>query len=244
MLFYPQMPYVYFVASRGIQRQGWDVDRRRLRFSIITNLVVLVFLIAIVMSLHLHTTLRTLLVRSPLLVGAGLAALFLLRWVEQRQRARVSRLWEKMVRAPLDTGLFDNFDRAKYLRERIPAAPLTASPIRFLVTTTDLEDGSPTYFSNTPRSLARPRWTRASEREVVHQPDLLPAIVASSALPTPSSPRWRISSGCPMGHRGSQPIRPRDPPGADVLFIVLLNPLLRLDADRSPSEVACARSTS
>jgi hypothetical protein len=228
MLFYPQMPYVYFVASRGIQRQGWNVDRRRLRISIITNLVVLAFLVAIVMSLHLHTTLRTLLVRSPLLVGVGLAVLFLLRWVEQRQRARVSHVWERLVRAPLDTGLFTNFDRSRYLRDRIPAAPLTASPIRFVVTTTDLEDGSPNYFSNTPldRLAADPGVDqRFVAREVVYQADLLPAIVASSALPIAFEPlvleERLLSDGAIVG---SQPIRPAIRLGADVLFIVLLNP--------------------
>jgi hypothetical protein len=182
MLFYPQLPYVYFVASRGIRRQGWEVDRRRLRISLVANLVVLAFLVAIVMSLHLHTTLRTLLVRSPLLVGAGVAVLFLLRWVERGQAARVSRLWERLVRAPLATGLFSNFERSRYLRDRIPADPLTASPIRFVVTTTDLEDGSPTYFSNTPldRLAADPGVDpRFVAREVVYQtPEIRPEKVA------------------------------------------------------------------
>jgi predicted acylesterase/phospholipase RssA len=228
MLFYPQLPYVYFVASRGIRRQGWDVDRRRLRISLVANLVVLAFLVAIVMSLHLHTTLRTLLVRSPLLVGAGVAVLFLLRWVERGQAARVSRLWERLVRAPLATGLFNNFERSRYLRDRIPAAPLTASPIRFVVTTTDLEDGSPTYFSNTPldRLAADPGVDpRFVAREVVYHPDLLPAIVASSALPIAFEPLVLedrlLSDGAIVG---SQPIRPAIRLGADVLFIVLVNP--------------------
>jgi len=228
MLFYPQLPYAYFVVSRGARRQGWDVDRRRLRISIAANLVVLAFLVAIVMSLHLHTTLRTLLIRSPLLVGAGLAVLFLLRWVEQQQRARVSRLWERLVRAPLDSGLFNNFERTRYLRTRIPAAPLSASPIRFVATTTDLEDGSPTYFSNTPldRLAADPGADAGFvAREVVYQPDLLPAIVASSALPIAFEPLMLedrlLSDGAIVG---SQPIRPAIRLGADVLFIVLLNP--------------------
>jgi predicted acylesterase/phospholipase RssA len=228
MLFYPQLPYVYFVASRGIRRQGWDVHHRRLRASIVANLVVLAFLVAIVMSLHLHTTFRTLLVRSPLLVGAGVAVLFLLRWVERRQAARVSRLWERLVRAPLATGLFNNFARSRYLRDRIPADPLTASPIRFVVTTTDLEDGSPTYFSNTPldRLAADPGVDqRFVTREVVYHPDLLPAIVASSALPIAFEPLVLedrlLSDGAIVG---SQPIRPAIRLGADVLFIVLVNP--------------------
>lgn len=228
MLFYPQMPYVYFVIARGIRRRIWEADPRRLWPSTLANLLVLAFLVAIVMSLDLHTTFRTLLIRSPLLVGAGVVVLFLLRWVEQRQRARVSRLWEKLVRAPLDTGLFNNFDRTRYLRARIPAAPLTASPIRFVVTTTDLEDGSPTYFSNTPpdRLAADPGVDqRFVAREIVYQPDLLPAIVASSALPIAFEPlvleERLLSDGAIVG---SQPIRPAIRLGADVLFIVLLNP--------------------
>lgn len=228
MLFYPQMPYVYFVASRRIRGQGREVDRRRLRISILANLLVLAFLVAIVMSLHLHTTLRTLLVRSPVLVGAGVAVLFLLRWVEHRQRARVSRLWERLVRAPLAAGLFNNFDRTRYLRGTIPVAPLAASPIRFVVTTTDLEDGSPTYFSNTPLDrLATDPGVDPNfvAREVVHQPDLLPAIVASSALPIAFEPiileSRLLSDGAIVG---SQPIRPAIRLGADVLFIVLLSP--------------------
>ena len=228
MLFYPQMPYVYFVLARGIRRRIWEADSRRLWPSTLANLLVLAFLVAIVMSLDLHTTFRTLLIRSPVLVGVGLAVLFLLRWVEHRQRARVSRLWERLVRAPLGTGLFANFDRARYLRAAIPAAPLAASPIRFVVSATDLEDGSPTYFTNTPLDrLAADPGTDAEfvAREVVYQPDLLPAIVASSALPIAFEPivleNRLLSDGAIVG---SQPIRPAIRLGADVLFIVLLNP--------------------
>ncbi len=228
MLFYPQLPYWYFVVSRRIRRQAWPVDRPRLRNSIVANLVLLGFLVAIVMSLHLHTTLRTLLVRSPPVVGALLAGLLLLRRWQLFIQARLSRLWERLVRAPLGTGLFNNFDRMRFLRRSIPAAPLAASPIRFVVTTTDLEDGSPTYFTNAPldRLAADPGVDAAFvTREVVHQPDLLPAIVASSALPIAFEPMELdgrlLSDGAIVG---SQPIRPAIRLGANVLFIVLLNP--------------------
>ncbi len=228
MLFYPQLPYAYFVAARWMRRQGWDVNRRRLRISVAANLVVIVCLVAIALSFQLHTTFRTLLVRSPLLVGAGLAVLVLLRWVERSQSAKVSRLWERLVRAPLAAGLFNNFDRTRYLRGRIPAAPLDASPIRFVVTATDLEDGSPRYFSNTPadRLAADPGVDpRFASREVTYHPDLLRAIVASSALPIAFEPLVLegrlLSDGAIVG---SQPIRPAIRLGADVLFIVLLSP--------------------
>lgn len=228
MLFYAQLPYWYFVLSRRIRRQAWVVDRRRLRISIVGNLVLLGFVVAIVMSLNLHTTMRTLLVRSPLVVGGVLVFLLLLRRWQSFFHARLSRLWERLVRAPLGTGLFHNFDRTRYLRRSIPAAPLAASPIRFIITTTDLEDGTPRHFTNTPRDrlVTDPGVDLGFvEREVISKPDLLAAIVASSALPIAFEPMELdgrlLSDGAIVG---SQPIRPAIRLGANVLFIVLLSP--------------------
>jgi len=230
LLFYPQLPYLHFVIRRWIARDAWELDPARLRASLVANVLVAGFMLVIVFSLHLHTTFRTLLVRSPLVVAGGLVALWLLRLWQHRAggAARLSRMWERLLRIPLTPGLFKNFERARYLRAEIPAAPITASPIRLVITATDIKAGRPRHFTNAAvADLQRDPGVDQDfvAREVVHAEDLLPAVIAGSALPIAFEPLWvdgqLLADGAIVGN---QPIRPAIRLGADVLFIVLLTP--------------------
>ena len=230
LLFYPQLPYLHFVLRRWLDRDDWDLDPARLRASIVANVLVAGFVLVIVFSLHLHTTFSTLLVRSPLVVLGALVALAVLRLWQRRAggAARLSRMWERLLRIPLTPGLFKNFERARYLRAEIPAPPIAASPIRLVITATDIKAGRPRYFTNAaPEALAADPGVDQEfvSHEVVQAHDLLPAVVAASALPIAFEPLWvdghLLADGAIVG---SQPIRPALRLGADVLFIVLLNP--------------------
>ncbi len=229
LLFYPQLPYLHFVIRRWLARDRWEPDRPRLRASLIANVLVAGFVLVFAFSLHLHTTLTTLLVRSPLVLLGIIVALALLRiWQRRIGAGKLSRMWERLLRIPLTPGLFKNFERMRYMRTEIPTAPIAASPIRLVITATDIKAGRPRYFTNAaPADLgADPGVDRDFvAREVVQAEDILPAVIASSALPIAFEPLWvdgrLLADGAIVGN---QPIRPALRLGADVLFIVLLTP--------------------
>jgi len=228
LLFYPHLPYVWHVLAARLGRRPLDPDRRRLGVSVAANLLVGAFLVTSIASLHLNVAFNNLLRRHPLAMAAALAALGALRLVQQRHRGRLGRTWERIIRLSMHSGLFKNFERARYLRRAIPVERLRRSPIRIVFTATDLESGLARHFSNTPPAqLAADRGADQSFalEEVAAPDDLLPAIVASSALPITYEPiaveGRLLSDGAVMG---SQPIRPAIRLGADVLFLVLLEP--------------------
>jgi len=228
LLFYPQLPYVHFAIARWLRRRPGAPDHRRLRISALANLLVLSFLVAAVESLRLLPTFRDLLRRHPLLVAAGLVALLALRALQRRHRGLIGRTWGRLLMLPLNAGLFKNFERTRYLRARIPADRLRLSPIRLVITATDLDRGAPRYYTNTPLDTLATDPAVDGEfvtRELVHAGDLMPAIIGSSALPIAFEPHdlggHVLADGAIVG---SQPIRPAIRLGADVLFIVLLSP--------------------
>jgi hypothetical protein len=97
-----------------------------------------------------------------------------------------------------------------------------------VITATDIKAGRPRYFTNTPLlDLGRDPGVDQDfvSREVVQMADILPAVIAASALPIAFEPLWvdgrLLADGAIVAN---QPIRPALRLGADVLFIVLLTP--------------------
>jgi predicted acylesterase/phospholipase RssA len=228
LLFFPHLPYVWHVLAARLGRRPLDPDRRRLGVSVAANFLVGAFLVTGIASLRLNVAFNNLLRSHPLAVAGALAALGVLRLVQQRHRARLGRVWERIIRLSMHAGLFKNFERTRYLRSQIPVERLRRSPIRLLFTATDLGSGLARYFSNTPSAelAADPGADHTFVvRDVSAPDDLLAAIVASSALPITYEPMVMdgrmLSDGAVMG---SQPIRPALRLGADVLFLVLLEP--------------------
>ena len=129
---------------------------------------------------------------------------------------------------PLRSGLFPNYERTKFLRSRIAADRLRASPIRVVMTATDLDAGSAKYFSNVPvEELARDPNVQQSfvRNEIVQPDDLLQAVIASSAFTivyetVPVLGRLWTDGGVIT----NQPIRPAVRLGADILFLVMMQP--------------------
>jgi predicted acylesterase/phospholipase RssA len=228
LLFYPQLPYLWFLVRTRLKGKLLEPVRRRLAVSIFANLLVGGFLVAVVMSLSLASAFHTLVTRHPFTIIGVLAALLLLRQVQHRHAARISGTWERLFRVVLQPGLFKNFERVRFLRRHVPADGLRRSPMRLLFAATDLIAGTARYFTNTdPETLAGdPGVDRAFVRDRVTRPDdLVAAIAASSALPITYEPVHlegrTLMDGAVMG---SQPIRPALRLGADVLFLVLMQP--------------------
>ncbi len=238
LLFYPQLPYVWFLVRTRMKGKLLEPVRRRLAVSVFANLLVAGFGVAAVMSLNLATAFHGLLTRHPFTIVGVLAVLLVLRRVQHAFAARISGTWERLFRVVLQPGLFKNFERLRFLRRRIPAEGLRRSPMRLLFAATDLVAGSARYFTNAdPEDLARdPNVDTAFVRDRVSRPeDLVAAIAASSALPITYEPVHLdgrvLMDGAVMG---SQPIRPALRLGADVLFLVLMQPEAGpVDADGS-----------
>jgi len=152
------------------------------------------------------------------------AGLIVIRQVRRYLHPNVGRLWGLVLRLPFRTGIFSNFERTRYLKKYIPSEGLKNSPIRVVLTSTDLQTGSLRYFTNAdPTSfLTESGVDRAfARRELVQLPNLMPAVIASSALPIAYEPYELdgkfLADGAIVG---SQPIRPAIRLGADVLLLI------------------------
>ncbi len=141
----------------------------------------------------------------------------------------LSKLSHLFLRMPLRTGLFPNFDRIRFLRARIPEDKLRNSPIRVIMTATDIEHGSARFFSNVSTDVLAGDPGANKEfiaREVEQPQDLVQAAVASSSYTfayeaVPMEGRLWTDGGIMT----NQPVLPALRLGADVLFLVLIAPL-------------------
>ena len=224
LLLYNQLPYVYFVVRRLTHRSTWRPSPKRFAISLGGNLLVLGFVVAMVESLHAHTEFTDLVHAEPLLFALVLAVLFLLQRLRARAHHHVGFYLGRLLRLPFRTGIFTNFERIRFLRRYIPVDKLRGSAIRMVLTATDLDTGAPRYFTNAdPASFHGEGGVdeKFVTRELVRLDDLMPAIIASSALPIVYEPL--TLDGHLHGDGaivGSQPIRPAIRLGADVLLLI------------------------
>lgn len=227
LLLYDRLPYLGYILRSSFRSPAWKPDRRKTALSIVANLIVWSFVLLLLQSLHLHNRLGELIEFHPVvavLLAAGLVALVLLR---HRWFPRLSILLHQLLRLPLRSGLFPNFERGRLLRLRISTERLRASPIRLIFTTTELVAGTARFFSNTPsEQLASDPGADARfvADEVETPDDLMRAVIASSALPIVYEPipiEGRLYTD--GGIVTNQPIRPAIRLGADVLFLVMVH---------------------
>lgn len=224
LLLYNQLPYAYFVVRRLLRGSRWRPSPRRFAISLAGNLLVLGFFVAMTEALHAHTAFIEFVQAQPLLLALVLAVLFVLQRVRARAHHHVGHVWGRLLRLPFRTGIFTNFERIRFLRRYIPVEKLRGSAIRMVLTATDLETGAPRYFTNAdPASFHGEGGVdeRFVTRELVRLDDLMPAIIASSALPIVYEPL--TLDGHLHGDGaivGSQPIRPAVRLGADVLLLI------------------------
>jgi predicted patatin/cPLA2 family phospholipase len=161
----------------------------------------------------------SLLVATGLLLAATLCFFF---------RKNISAFSHGFLRLPLRTGLFPNFERTRFLRERIPLRGFRRSPIRVAMTAANVVSGTEKCFTNATHAelLSDPGvdidFVKAG---TTHADDLLMAVIASSAFPI-------VYETVPMhgkqytdgGIVGNHPIRPAIRLGADLLFLVMVQP--------------------
>ncbi len=224
LLLYDQIPYAYFVARRLMRGSTWRPSMRRFAISVAGNLLVLAFLVLMVESLNTYTEFTEMVRAQPLLFALVLAVLFLLQRLRARAHHQVGHYLGRLLRLPFRTGIFTNFERIRFLRRYIPVERLRGSAIRMVLTATDLDTGAPRYFTNAdPASFHGEGGVDEGfvTRELVRLDDLMPAIIASSALPIVYEPL--TLDGHLHGDGAivsSQPIRPAVRLGADVLLLV------------------------
>jgi predicted acylesterase/phospholipase RssA len=228
LLLHDQMPYIFYVVANLVHGGHWKPDRLKALRSALANLLVWGFVYIFLSFTHLHFA--SSIVRFDLssrVLATVLVVLVVALWF--MMRARLSLLSHRFLRLPLHSGLFHNYERTKFLRSRIAVDGLRASPIRVVMTATDLDAGEAKYFCNAPPDdlacdlNAQSKFVRS---EVVQPDDLLQAVIASSAFTI-------VYQTVPMLGRSwsdggvitNQPIRPAVRLGADVLFLVMMQPV-------------------
>jgi predicted acylesterase/phospholipase RssA len=229
LLLYDHLPYIAFIARSLVAGKGFKIQRRRAAYSILGNAVVLVFLLALLDELNFVGHFETLVRVNPAWAAAVVIMVVVLLLSRRTWRAPLSGFMHKLLRLPLRPGLFPNYERARFVRERLSEEKLRASPIHVVFSATDLQTGDPAFFSNTPKEkLAEERGADAEfiRSMVVETPDLVGAVVASSALPLAYEPMMlngRLYAD--GGLCANQPLRPAVRLGADVVFLIMMDSL-------------------
>jgi predicted acylesterase/phospholipase RssA len=228
LVFFDKLSYSYYITKNIFRRRRWKTDRKKAVESIFANALVWGFAWIFLSSTHLHVLsqkeLRFELGTQFLVLGLALLGVGL--WLVLRHK--VSMWSHKFLRMPLRTGLFANYERTKFLRSRIPLNGLRNSPMRVVMTATDIMAGKARYFTNTSLEVLQrdPQVNRGFvAAEMEQAADLMQAIIASSAFTiayeaVPIQGRLLTDGGIVT----NQPIRPAVRLGADVLFLVMVSP--------------------
>jgi predicted acylesterase/phospholipase RssA len=233
LFFADKLTYAGYLLLNLLRGRRWEPDSKKAWVSLGANLLVWGFVVVFLNFTHIHLPFRGF-SYFELTAGPLVLVLIFFLWLARRLlRKPLNQLSHRFLRLPLRTGLFANFDRTKFLRARLPQAGLRKSAIHVIMTATDLKAGSARYFSNVPPEelLRDPDVQPDFVLQNVECPkDLVQAAVASSAYTfayeaVPMEGRLWTDGGVVS----NQPIRPALRMGADVLFLVMLEPLGRDD---------------
>lgn len=227
LFYYDRLSYVFHVLQNYVRKRHWIPDRRKMFESAAANLMVWGCAIAFLSLAHLHIGAGQILSSSYDLLLTAAAALLLIA-LGYFFRDAISDFSHRFLRLPMRTGLFPNFERTRFLRSRIPLRGLMNSPIRVAMTAADVSTGTEKVFTNaTEEQLMSDPGVDAGfvMGETSHHSDLLLAMIASSAFPI-------VYEAVPMrrgmytdgGIVSNQPIRPAIRLGAEILFLVLVEP--------------------
>ena len=139
LLLYDDFPYAFYVLANLVRGHAWKPHKSKIILSLVANGLVWTFVWMFFVRTHLHMYGREVLEFSPeaKALAAAAALLGLVLWWFLRNP--VSTASHKALRLPLRSGLFPNFERARFLRGRIPAERLRHSPMRVVMTAADVD---------------------------------------------------------------------------------------------------------
>lgn len=231
LFFYDDAPYLGHVIKNYFRKRHWSPDHSKIVRSLAANLVVWGGALLFLLTAHVHLVSGERFnpgSETTLLAGASLLMLLVLGFIF---RNPVNEFSHKFLRLPLRTGLFPNFERTRYLRARIPVDRLRKSPIRLLMTAADVSTGTEKCFINASQQQLLDDLHVDSafiRNETKAADDLLLSVIASSAFPI-------VYETVPLqgdmwtdgGIVSNQPIRPAIRMGAEVLFLVLVQPRIQ-----------------
>jgi len=225
---YTELSYAYYVLIHAIRRSRWIPEKKKLAESLGANFVIVGFVLWLLVSTHVHFKAEPVITFTPradLWLGIALFVLAL-TWPILRNAA--SRVSQKILKSPLDSGLFQNYERTRFLKNRIHQRRLRRSPIRVVMTAAELYTGREKYFVNKKiEELEKdpgvdPNYIRS---HFEHTTDLINAVVASSAFPIAYEPvRMHGGLWSDGGLVAKQPITPAIRLGADVVFLITVDP--------------------
>lgn len=229
LYFYDQASYLWYVFKNWYTDRRWEPDRAKLVRSVIALSIIVGCAVFLLSVAHLRMAAGEILDSANDLTYFLFAVLVFIAALGYSQRDRISVWSRAFLRAPLRSGLFPNFERTRFLRGHIPAEGLHKSPIRVVMTSTDVTEGKEKYFTNfAPEDVANDPGADAAflklETECVAD-DLILAVIASSAFPivyetVPLHGRMWTDGGIV----GNQPIKPAVRLGADAIFLVMVEP--------------------
>lgn len=229
LYFYDQASYLWYVFKNWYTDRRWEPDKAKLSRSIFALTIILVCSVFLLSVTRIHMPDREVLDETHSSFYFIPAALALAAVLGYFQRDRISVWSRTFLRTPLRSGLFPNFERTRFLRGHIPAEGLRKSPIRVVMTSTDVTEGKEKYFTNfTPEEVANDPGADPAFLKLETEPavdDLLLAVIASSAFPivyetVPLHGRMWTDGGIV----GNQPIKPAVRLGADAIFLVMVEP--------------------
>jgi len=221
---YTEFSYLFYVLLQTLRGQRWKPNKKKVTWSVVANLVVLGFVFWLLISTHVEfkeASVFWLTPRNDLSLGVALLVGVLL-W--SMLRNRVSRLSQRILRSPFDSGLFQNYERSRFLRDRIHQRRLRRSPIRVVMTAAELYTGREKYFVN--KKVEELQNDPGADAEFIrshfeHTHDMMKAVIASSAFPMAYEPvKMHGGLWSDGGLVAKQPIIPAIRLGADVVFLI------------------------
>ena len=225
---YTELSYGFYVVLHALKKSRWMPERKKLIESLIANSIILAFAFWVLISTHVHFKAEpvfTLTATGYIVLAVTLGAVVLL-W--SLLRNRISGFSQRILKSPLDTGLFQNYERSRFLKQRIHQRRLRRSPIRLVMTAAELYTGQEKYFVNKKLEElendpgADVSFIR-SHFEYAH--DLIRAVIASSAFPIAYEPvKMHGGLWSDGGLVAKQPITPAIRLGADVVFLITVDP--------------------
>jgi predicted acylesterase/phospholipase RssA len=232
MLFYDSLPYFGYLLRNlfnrtALRRAGFSPQKGKALASLGANFLVWGSFIALLLSVGVLNFLAELM--HPAVAAAAAVAVGGSVGLRLFAPRLLQTSLHKLLRAPFRRGLFNNFNRTRLLRRAISERKLRESPIRVVFPAADVNEGPALYFSNAqPSALASDPGANRAFAEAVSSPhDLILALAATSAMPLAFEPiRYRGRLLADGGLVANQPIRPAVRLGADVVFLVLMEPLI------------------